>query len=122
MSVSRKIFLANVMLPAATATSLVTLMQASALHWTLEADLTTPSLDSILGSEVGIVPSATIYAGSDANVRGGALGGGTYKGVTVLANANFSLQDFGPIGSLDPNQIWLYNQSGCSLDLIFTAR
>lgn len=119
---SRKVFSANVNLPPDTATSLRTLMRNSPLHWGLESDLTTPSMDSILGSEAGIIPSATVYVGSDANVRGGAIGGSTYKGVTVLGGTNYSLQDFGQAGMIDPNQVWLYNQSGCTIDVTFQAR
>lgn len=118
---SRKVFSANVNLPPDTATSLRTLMRNSPLHWGLESDLTTPSMDSILGSEAGIIPSATVYVGSDANVRGGAIGGSTYKGATALGGLNYSLQDFGP-GMIDPNQVWLYNQSGCTIDVTFQAR
>lgn len=122
MTTSRKIFSANVNLPANTATSLATLMRNSALHWGLEADLTSPSMDSFLGSEAGIVPSATVYVGSDSNVRGGVIGGSTYKGVTVSGGTNYSLQDFGQAGMIDPNQVWFYNQSGCGMDVTFQAR
>lgn len=120
---SRKIFNAQVTLPANTATSLATLMRDSPLHWGLESNLTSPSMDSILGSEAGFIPSATVYVGSDSNVRGGAIGGSTYKGVTATGGANYSLQDFGGgNGMIDPNQIFLYNQSGCTVDLTFQAR
>lgn len=122
MTTSRKVFSANVTLPANTATSLATLMRNSALHWGLQSDLTSPSMDSILGSEAGIIPSGNVYVGSDANVRGGAIGGSTYKGVTVLGGSNYSLQDFGPAGMIDPNQIYFYNQSGCTMDVTFQAR
>lgn len=122
MTTSRKFFSATVALPANTATSLMTLMRNSPLHWGLEADLTAPSMDSILGSEGGFVPEATVYVGSDANVRGGAIGGGTYKGVTATGGENYSLQDFGPAGMIDPNQIWFYNQSGTNIDVVFQSR
>lgn len=122
MTTSRKVFNANVSLPANTATSLATLMRNSALHWGLEADLTSPSMDSFLGSEAGIIPSGNVYVGSDSNVRGGAIGGDTYKGVLVLGGTNYSLQDHGPAGMIDPNQVWFYNQSGCTVDITFQAR
>lgn len=123
MTISRKIFSANVTLPANQATSLYTLMKNSALHWGYESTaLTQPSMDSILGSEAGIIPSADVYVGVDSNVRGGALGGSTYKGVLAPGGDNYSLQDFGPRGMIDPNQIWLYNQSGCTVDVTFQAR
>lgn len=122
MTTSRKIFNATVALPADSATSLATLMRNSSLHWGLEGDLTTLSMDSILGSEVGLTPEATSYIGSDSNVRGGALGGSTYKGVTVLAGQNYSLSDMGFGGLIDPNQIWLYNQSGTNVSVVFQAR
>ena len=122
MTLSRKVFSANVTLPAATATSLYTLMKNSALHWGYEdTTLTQPSLDSILGSEMGIVPSADVYVGADANVRNTA-GVGTYQGVRAASGANYSLQDFGPVGMIDPNQIYLYNVAGCTIDLTFQAR
>lgn len=121
--ISRKFFSAQVTLPADTATSLLTLMRNSPLHWTLESDLNTPSLDSITGSEVGFIPSATVYVGSDLNVRGASPPAGTYTGVAAAAGQNYSLQDFGDdYGIIDPTQIWLYQQSGCTLDLTFQAR
>ncbi len=123
MTISRKVFAARVSLPANTATSLATLMKNSALHWGYEdTTLTQPSMDSILGSEAGIVPSAPIYIGSDSNVRNAALGGNTYQGVLAAGGVNYSLQDFGPVGMIDPNQVWLYNQSGCVVDITFQAR
>lgn len=123
MTISRKLFSANVTLPADTATSLATLMKNSALHWGYESTaLTQPSMDSILGSEAGLVPAGDIYIGIDSNVRAGALGGSTYKGVLAAGGANYSLQDFGPRGMIDPNQIWLYAQSGATIDVTFQAR
>src|SRR5690348_12676777 len=103
MASSRKIFIARVTLPANTPTSLATLMRNSSLHWGLESDLSTPSLDSITGSEAGIVPDATVYIGSDNTVS-------PTTGIAVTAGTNFSLQDFGPaFGVIDPNAIWFYN-------------
>lgn len=123
MTVSRKIFSANVTLPAATATSLNILMRDSLLHWGFEdTSLTTPSMDSILGSEAGIVPASDVYIGIDSNVRNAAGGGGTYQGVLAAAGENYSLQDFGPRGMIDPNQIWLYSVGGTTVDLTFQAR
>ncbi len=123
MTISRKFFSANVSLPADQATSLYTLMKLSPLHWGYETTaLTDPSMDSILGSEAGIVPSGDVYVGSDANVRGGPVGGDTYKGVLIPAGENYSLQDFGPRGMIDPNQIFVYAQSGATLGLTFQSR
>lgn len=122
MTVSRKIFNATCALPANTATSVATLMKNSALHWGYETTaLTQPSMDSILGSELELIPEATIYVGSDANVRGGPLGGSTYKGRPVLGGTNYQLP-YGPHGTIDPNQVWLYNQSGCNIAITFVAR
>lgn len=121
MTISRKIFNATVALPADTATSLATLMRDSALHWGLEDDMVSPSMDSILGSEAKITPEATTYLGSDANVRS-AASGDNYKGVTLAANAVYNLSDMGPVGMIDPNQIWLYNQAGTNLAITFQAR
>lgn len=123
MTISRKVFSANVTLPAATATSLNTLMKNSLLHWGYEdTTLTQPSMDSILGSEAGIVPTADVYIGIDSNVRNTAGGGGTYQGVLAAAGENYSLQDFGPRGMIDPNQIWLYSVGGTTVDVTFQAR
>lgn len=123
MTISRKVFSANVTLPANTATSLYALMKSSALHWGYESTaLIQPSMDSILGSEAGFVPSGDVYVGIDGNVRNAALGGSTYKGVLAVGGANYSLQDFGPMGMIDPNQVWLYAQSGAGIDLTFQAR
>lgn len=121
MATSRKIFNATVALPADTATSLATLMRNSALHWGLEDDLITPSMDSILGTEATLAPEATIYVGSDANVRATA-GVGTYKGVPVANTGTYSLSDMGFGGLIDPNQIWLYNASGTNVAVVFQAR
>lgn len=122
MTISRKIFSATVALPANQATSLYTLMRDSALHWGFEdTSLTTPSMDSILGSEAKITPEATTYLGSDANVRSSASGD-NYQGVTLAANAVYDLTDMGPVGMIDPNQIWLYNQSGTNVSVVFQAR
>jgi hypothetical protein len=123
MTISRKIFAANVALAADAATSLYQLMKASALHWGYEdATLTQPSMDSILGSNTEFTPSGPVYVGSDSNVRNAALGGSTYRGVLAPGGDVFSLQDFGPVGMIDPNQIWLYAQSGATLDVTFQAR
>jgi len=125
MTISRKFFSCNVSLPADTATSLLALMQASPLYWTYESTArTTPSMDSILGSEAGLVPSGTVYIGSDSNVRGlGGAGGSTYQGVAAIGGQNYSLQDFGSdFGLIDPTQIYLYAQSGATIDVTFQAR
>ena len=123
MSTARKIFSARVVLPANTPSSLYTLMKNSALHWGYETTgLTTPSLDSITGSNAIVTPDANVDVGSDSNVRN-TSGGGFYKGVTALGGEPFSLQDFGDaFGVIDPNAIFFYNQSGCNMDVVFTGR
>ena len=116
MTISRKIFIGRVTLPGITPTSLATLMRTSSLHWGLESDLTTPSMDSTTGSEAGIIPDAPVYIGIDNTVS-------PTTGMAVAAGVNFSLQDFGPaFGVIDPNQIWFYNQSGCQMAVTFQAR
>lgn len=124
MSRSRKIFSANCVLPPGVATSLMSLMSSSILKWGYESDGTTPSLDSTIGSEAGIIPAATINIGSDSNVRD-ANADPLYKGVTVEGGTNFSLQDFGSGGGgglIDPNQIWFYRSAGTTIDVVFQAR
>lgn len=119
---ARKIFSANCVLPPGVATSLATLMTQSLLHWGYEtAALTAPNADSFTGSEAGIIPSATINIGSDSNVRD-ANADPFYKGITVEGGVNFSLQDFGYGGLIDPNQIWLYRNAGTTIDVVFQAR
>lgn len=117
---SRKFFSSTVVLPAATATSLATLMQDSILHWGLQDDLVNPSMDSFLGDEASITPDSTVYVGNDANVRN-ADATPLYKGVAVTASQNYSLQDFGARGNIDPNAIWLYSAAGANIVLVFQA-
>lgn len=122
MTVSRKLFSANVTLPANTATSLYELMRDSLLHWGFEdTTLTTPSMDSIIGDSVILTPDDTTYLGSDANVRS-TTGGGNYKGAALPADTATPLQDFAKYGLIDPNQVYLYNQSGTTIDVVFSAR
>lgn len=119
---SRKIFSGRVTIPNDAATNLNTLMRDSPLHWGYETTaLTQASQDSILGSEVGIVPDGEIFIGSDSNVRA-VSSGSFYRGVRVAGGANYSLQDFGPVGMIDPNQIWIYSVSGGGADVTFQAR
>lgn len=116
MSRSRKIFIGRVSVPAITATSLAALMRSSSLLWGLEADGTTPSLDSITGSNAEIVPDGPVYVGIDSTVN-------NTNGVALAGGATFDLQDFGPaFGVIDPNQIWFYAQSGGGMAVTFTAR
>jgi len=117
MTISRKIFIGRVTLSAITPSSLYQLMRDSALHWGYESTaLTTPSLDSIIGSEAGIIPDADVYVGSDNTVS-------PTTGIRLAAGQNMSLQDFGPAyGIIDPNQIWFYSQSGTQMSVTFTAR
>lgn len=116
MTISRKVFIGRVSVPAITPTSLYTLMKNSPLHWGYETTaLTQPSMDSILGSEAGIVPDGPVFIGSDNSVS-------PATGVAIAGGQNFSLQDFGPVGMTDPNQIWFYSQSGAGMAVIFQAR
>lgn len=116
MTISRKIFIGRVTVPADTPTSLYTLMKLSPLHWGYETTaLTQPSMDSILGSEASIVPDGTVYIGVDNTVS-------PSTGVAVAGAASFNLQDFGPRGMIDPNQIWIYSQSGGQMAVTFQAR
>lgn len=116
MTLSRKVFIGRVTVPPITATSLNTLMKNSPLHWGYETTaLTTPSMDSILGSEAGIIPDGAVFVGSDNTVS-------PATGIAVAGGQNFSLQDFGPRGMIDPNQIWFYSQSGVGMGVVFQAR
>jgi len=117
MSIARKIFMGRVLLPGTTPTSLATLMRDSALHWGLEADLTTPSLDSITGSEVIVKPDSAVRYGSDSSV-------GVLAGNDLAGGATLSLVDDGAMyGVLDPNQIYFFaTGSAVGMQVIFTAR
>lgn len=117
MTISRKLFVGRVTLPADTPTSLLGLMSASSLHWGYETTaLTTPSMDSITGSEAGVVPDAAVYVGSDINVN-------ATTGVPLAAEENFSLQDFGAdYGVIDPNQIWFFSADETDMSVTFQAR
>lgn len=122
MSRSRKLFNSRIQIPGDQAVSLLSVMQTSPLKWTYESDGSTPSMDSILGSEVGLVPDSTIWIGSDANVKNSTVGG-FYQGIRVAAALNYSLQDFGGgTGLIDVNQIWLYSVSGTGCDCTFQGR
>jgi len=123
MTISRKIFQGRIIIPGDQAVSLNTLMAQSPLHWGYESTAqTTPSMDSIIGSEVGLTPDGIIYVGSDANVKN-ATAGSFYQGIRVNGGQNYSLQDFGGgTGLIDPNQIYLYSVSGSGADLVFQAR
>lgn len=119
---SRKIFQGPITVPPDAATSLNTLMQQSALKWGFESDGTTPSMDSILGSNVKIVPDSPIWIGSDSNVRSATVGS-FYMGVPVAAGATYSLDDQGGgMGMIDPNQIYLYAINGTHCNLVFQSR
>lgn len=123
MSRSRKFFSATVTIPADTPVSLLTLMQAAPIYWGFEDDGVTPSLDSITGSEASITPAAAIYVGGDSNVRSAAAVSPQYQGVPVIADQNYSLQDFGAAyGIIDPNTIWVYSLAGTTASLVFQAR
>jgi len=117
MAISRKMFFGRVLVPGGVATNLLSLMQASALHWGLEADLTTPSLDSIIGSECIVVPDGAVRIASDA--------ANAPTGIAKAAAATLSLSDYGPdFGIIDPTQIWFWSvgPSGTGMDVTFTAR
>lgn len=115
MTTSRKLFSGRITIPGNSATSLKSMMRDSALHWGYETTaLTTPSMDSIIGSEVGLVPDGDVWIGSDSSVTNA-------NGIRVAGGQNYSLQDFGP-GLIDPNQIYIYSLSGGGADLTFQAR
>jgi hypothetical protein len=117
MSISRKMFIGRVLVPGGVAINLADLMKNSALHWGLEADLTTPSLDSIIGSECIIVPDGAIRISSDSTTAA--------TGVAKAAAGTYALSDYGPdYGIIDPTQIWFWssNGSGTGMDVTFTAR
>jgi hypothetical protein len=117
MSRARKIFIGRVLVPGLTATSLFSMMQASALLWGYESDGTTPSLDSIIGSECIVVPDGAVRIGSDSTTAA--------AGIAKAAAATFSLSDYGPdFGIIDPTAIFFYsvNPSGTGMDVTFTAR
>lgn len=116
MATARKIFIGRVAIPAITASSLYALMRDSALHWGYESTaLTTPSLDSIIGSECGVVPDAAVLIGSDSSVA--------TTGIALAAGENFSLQDFGSMyGVIDPTAIYFWSQSGSGMAVTFQAR
>lgn len=119
---SRKIFNGRITIPGNSAVSLYSLMRTSPLHWGYETTaLTTPSMDSIIGSEVGITPDGDIWIGSDANVKN-TTSGSFYQGVHVAGGTNYSLQDFGSFGIIDPNQLFIYSISGGGADVTFQAR
>lgn len=117
MTISRKVFIGRVTIPPITPTSLYALMRDSSLHWGYETTaLTQPSMDSILGSEAGIIPDGPVFVGSDNLVS-------PTTGAALAAGQNFSLQDFGGgLGMIDPNQIWFYSQSGSGMAVTFQAR
>jgi len=91
-------------------------MQASPLLWGLEADGTTPSLDSITGSEVIVVPDAPVRVGSDSTTS-------NTVGILVAAGATWSMFDNGAkYGVIDPNAIYFWNQNGAGMAVTFSAR
>ncbi len=113
----RTFFSATVSLPAATATSMEQLMRDSLLDWGKNED-GSPSMDSFMGSEASVVPDAVIYVGSDANVRT-ANADPLYQGVEVGADENYSLQDPGMRGIIDPGTIWFFSTPGANIKLTF---
>lgn len=116
MTISRKVFIGRVTVPPITPISLYALMRDSPLHWGYETTaLTQPSMDSILGSEASIVPDGPVFVGVDNTV-------GPTTGKAVAGGASFNLQDVGPRGMIDPNQIWFYSQSGGQMAVTFQAR
>jgi len=115
MSRSRKLFIGRVTVPPNVGTSLLSLMQNSALQWGLEPDGVTPSFDSIIGSECIVTPDAAVRVSSDSTVGAG--------GILKTAGSAFNLSDYGPdFGIIDPNAIYFWNQNGVGMDVIFTAR
>lgn len=115
MTTSRKLFIGRVTLPPLVATSLYEMMRDSSLHWGFETTaLTTPSLDSILGSECSVIPDAAVYRGIDSTLN-------SSNGVLLAAGGTFEVEDFAG-GVVDPTQIYFWNQSGTQMSVIFKAR
>lgn len=110
----RKFFSATVVLPATTATSVLTLMADSSADW---CGSSSPH-DSVIGSELGFVADATVYVGHDSSVRD-ADATPLYKGVGVAANENYSLTDPGMRGTIDPSHVWLYAAAQTNIELTF---
>jgi len=123
MTISRKIFAESVTLPAITPKSLYELMRDSIQHWGFETTaLTTPSMDSIIGTNVELTPNTgDVYMGNDANVRN-VNATPLYRGVFLPQGETRTIQDPGVYGIIDPNQIYLWSQSGSTVDVVFTAR
>ena len=116
MGTSRKMFIGRVTLPPNAGTSLYAMMRDSSQHWGFETTaLNDPNFDSIIGSEVIVTPDAPVRVSSD-SAAGAA-------GILKAAAAAFSLSDYGPdFGIIDPTAIYFWNQNGCGMDVIFTAR
>lgn len=110
----RKFFSATVVLPATTATSVLTLMQNSVAAW---CGTNSPN-DAVVGRQMGFVPDATVYVGHDSSVRD-ADATPLYKGVSVAASENYSLPAPGSLGTVDSNHIWLYAPAQTNVKLTF---
>ena len=126
MSSSSKFFSENVAIPAATATSMATLLRTAGFGF--ERDPVTnaitaiPSLDSIDGIGASIVPAGIVYVGHDQFVRDAAVAGPPrlYKGALAAVAQKFGLDDF-VRGVIDPNEVWFYSAGGTTADLVFKA-
>ena len=126
MSESQKFFAENVAIPAATPTSMATLLRTAGYGFerdlTTNAISTTPSLDSFSGVQASIVPAGNVFVGHDAFVSNAAAAGPPrlYQGALAAATAKFSIESFCR-GIVDPNEVWFYSVAGTTADLVFKA-
>lgn len=114
----RKFFSAIVALPADTATSVLDLMAGSIADW---CGANSPH-DSVIGSQLGLIPDGTVYVGHDSAVRNADDAIATppeYEGVEVAASENYSLSDPGMRGTIDPAHVYLYSVGGANIEITF---
>ena len=124
MTTSRKLFSENVTIPAATATSMATIMETAG--WGFEFNPTTNaisavrSMDSWEGNGGSILPAGDVYVGHDEFVANAAAAGPPrlYKGALAAANVKFGFDDFCR-GIVDPTRIWFFSAGGTTADLVF---
>jgi hypothetical protein len=114
--ISRKIFIGRVTVVGGTPASLYELMRDSPLHWGFETTaLTTPSLDSIVGSEVTVIPDGQVRIGSDPTIV-------ATNGINYAGGATINMQDFGMFGVIDPTAIYFSSISGTGMGVNFHAK
>lgn len=126
MTTARKLFAENVAIPAATATSMATIMATAGWGFefnpTTNAISTVPSMDSWEGNSGSILPAADVYVGHDEFVANAAAAGPPrlYKGALAASGVKFVLEDFCR-GIVDPTRIWFYSAGGTTADLVFNG-